>query len=89
MDPMGRKQLLEAIVDLSVDLQAALEKALATGAIRNLDRLVLFLYFWRGCTLAEIAEILGVHEDVARRSLHKTLAALRDTGLLAGYGDPG
>jgi len=75
----------KAVVALGVDLLRAIESAVASGAISNFDRLVLILYYWRGDTLAEIADLFDLHEDVARRSLHKALRAIRDTGLLEGY----
>ena len=62
-------------------LEQATDQALASLAAE--DKFTLASYYLDGCTLAEIARLLGVHESTVSRRLEKTTTLLRKS-ILAG-----
>jgi DNA-directed RNA polymerase specialized sigma24 family protein len=78
-------QCWEPLVEVTVDVRNALERAFQEGHIDNFDRWVLLHYYFRDMTMAEIAASADVHEDVIRRAINRALRALRETGYLDGY----
>jgi RNA polymerase sigma-70 factor, ECF subfamily len=65
----------EPAVSTDRRLESATDEALR--ALPSEDRTVLSAYFMDGCTLAEIARMLGVHESTISRKLDKLAKSLR------------
>ena len=80
----------EALIDLQVDLEAAMRQAMETGNLSKVDAAVIYLFFFRGLTVDEIATDLGergltLSTGQVRRHLRRGLETIGDTGLLEGY----
>lgn len=86
MDPKASEQVWHAVLELAADLHAAIDKAKEDGTLSPMDVAVLFLYYWRDLTFAEIADILGISVDSVRRRHRSALKAIHATGRLDGYG---
>lgn len=74
-----------ALLDLGVDLQRAMDHAVEAGILGHVQRLVIYLHYWHGLTLREIAEALGKDEEAVREELVGGLRAVKATGMLEGY----
>lgn len=73
------------ITELGIDLAAAIAQARRNG-MTDCCGAIVFLHDIQGVPLDEIAEQLGLDYGTARRYRARGLKAIRDTGLLKGYG---
>jgi RNA polymerase sigma-70 factor, ECF subfamily len=61
----------------TADSRLELSTDAALAALSSEDRLVLTAYYLDGCTLAEVARMLGVHESTVSRKIGKLAKSLR------------